>query len=69
MTLAVSVAECLSQDLNALHTHYACTDSNRSSITGKASGARHLSIRFLKLALKVHVVQEARTVIKVWHAL
>ena len=43
--------------------------SNRSSTNGKASGIRHLSIRFLKLALKVHVVQEARTVIKVWHAL
>ena len=42
--------------------------SNRSSTTGKASGTRHLSIQFLKLALKVHVVREARTVIKVWHA-
>ena len=41
---------------------------NGSSTTDKASGIRHLSIRFLKLVLKVHVIQEARTVIKVWHA-
>ena len=40
----------------------------RSSITGQASGIGHLSSRFLKLVLKVHVIQEARTVIKVWHA-